>query len=68
MRSLTLHVGPVPRRMTAAGLIVIVVVLFWASGNLGDSLKPEDWTFAPVDVDDDESVDDDPVTSESSAG
>jgi len=34
-----------------AGLIAIVVVLFWASGNLGDSLKPEDWTFAPVDVD-----------------
>lgn len=53
----------------AAGLIAIVIVLFWVSGGLRESLKPEDWTFAPVDEGDEDekpapAVDDDPVTSD----
>ena len=43
----------------AAGLIAIVLVLFWASGGLREALKPEDWTFAPVD----ESEEDEEATS-----
>ena len=35
----------------AAAVVAIVLVLFWLSGGLSDSLKPADWTYAGTDPD-----------------
>ena len=50
----------------AAALAAIVLMAFWSSGGLGDSMKPDDWTYASAEgLEEDAS---DPETSDEPVG